>query len=106
MSSREVISFAGGVILVGAGADLVITGFVVVATFLFGNQGNEDGTLFSLVVVTGGVTVGAGFVTQSCPVIELATTGFGGLSLSTRFCVEAFTISLIRDKFLCYSNVC
>lgn len=76
MSSREVISFAGGVILVGAGADLVITGFVVVATF-FGNQGNEEATLFVLVAVTGGVTVGVGFVTQG---IELATGAVVDLS--------------------------
>jgi len=77
LSSREVISFAGGVILVGAGADLVITGFVVVATFLFGNQGNEEATLFVLVAVTGGVTVGVGFVTQG---IELATGAVVDLS--------------------------
>ena len=78
MSSREVISFAGGVILVGAGADLVITGFVVVATFLFGNQGNEDGTLFVLVAVTGGVTVGVGVFTVCTGAVAfgiLLTTG-------------------------------
>jgi len=78
---------------VGAGADLVITGFAVVATF-FGNQGNEEATSFVLVAVTGGVTVGAGFVTQGAtyPVhqgIELMT---GGLSLFIHICVEAFVI--------------
>lgn len=78
MSSREVISFAGGVILVGAGADLVITGFVVVATFLFGNQGNEEATLFVLVAVTGGVTVGVGVFTVCTGAVAfgiLLTTG-------------------------------
>ena len=94
MSSREVISFAGGVILVGAGADLVITGFVVVATFLFGNQGNEEATLFVLVAVTGGVTVGVGVFT--------VCTGAGalGILLTTGAVVDLshFLVAELNDN--------
>jgi len=104
LSSREVISFAGGVILVGAGADLVITGFVVVATFLFGNQGNEEATLFVLVAVTGGVTVGVGVFTVCTGAVAfgiLLTTG-AVVDLSHFLVAELNdnAISLIRDKFL------
>ncbi len=64
--------------------------------FPFGNQGKDDtqsAGLTVLVVVAGGVTVGAGFVTQG---IELST---GGLSLFFHISFEALTIYISKINF-------
>lgn len=72
----------------------MITGFVVVATFLFGNQGNEEATLFVLVAVTGGVTVGVG--------VFAVCTGAGalGILLTTGAVVDLshFLVAELNDN--------